>query len=269
MGNKSKARMWRRGIKSFVSLSLAIIMMQVSVMEIVNLYVSASNQQDVCCFPSESESIQYMQFIAENDSVIGISTHTEPITTTNNVTKIQAETTVATTIETSATTLTNTNTTQVITQQVITPLQTTSTVVTQPTVIITKSIVTEQAMVPTAQDAILPETCISQVEGIIPEVKTMTATAYCPCAKCCGKCTGITASGEVATQWCTIGASTQYPFGTIIYIPSLADKPNMGWFIVQDRGGKISNNKIDIFFSTHSEAYNFGRKTFECYIYYP
>jgi 3D (Asp-Asp-Asp) domain-containing protein len=32
---------------------------------------------------------------------------------------------------------------------------------------------------------------------------------------------------------------------------------------VQDRGGAITGNKIDIYFSSHQEALNFGRKTVE------
>ena len=35
----------------------------------------------------------------------------------------------------------------------------------------------------------------------------------------------------------------------------------MGTYIVQDRGGAIKGNKIDIFFNTHQEALNFGRRT--------
>ena len=57
--------------------------------------------------------------------------------------------------------------------------------------------------------------------------------------------------------------------GTIIYIPALSNKPNGGWFVVQDRGGAISNNKLDIFCSTHNEALQFGRRNLECYIYIP
>lgn len=82
-----------------------------------------------------------------------------------------------------------------------------------------------------------------------------TATGYCPCAKCCGKTTGITASGAKAQAGVTVAMPSKYAFGTQIQIQ------NMGTYTVQDRGGAIQGNKIDIFFSTHQEALNFGRRT--------
>lgn len=55
--------------------------------------------------------------------------------------------------------------------------------------------------------------------------------------------------------------------GTIIYIPHFKDAPNEGWFVVQDRGSAISNNKIDIYMNTYNECVTFGRRNLECYIY--
>lgn len=111
------------------------------------------------------------------------------------------------------------------------------------------------------------KTLSAKVEGKTPTVKTINTSAYCSCASCCGKTNGITSSGAKATAWYTVAAGKAYPIGTIIYIPALSNKPNGGWFVVQDRGGAISNNKLDIFCSTHSEALQFGRKNLECYIY--
>lgn len=84
---------------------------------------------------------------------------------------------------------------------------------------------------------------------------TATVTAYCGCSSCCGKSTGITASGTKATAGRTIAASSQYSFGTKIEIQGY------GTYIVEDRGGAITGNRIDMFFSSHSEALAFGRKT--------
>lgn len=81
------------------------------------------------------------------------------------------------------------------------------------------------------------------------------ATGYCPCSICCGNSNGITASGTTATAGRTVAMSSNYNFGTKIEIQ------NMGTYIVEDRGGAIQGNKIDIFFNTHSEALNFGRRT--------
>ena len=109
-----------------------------------------------------------------------------------------------------------------------------------------------------------------KVEGITPIVKTLNASAYT--ASTCGKSPsskgyGVTASGAKASSWYTVAAGKGYPIGTVIYIPSMKNKPNGGWFVVQDRGGAISNNKLDIYMSTYNECIQFGRKNLECYIY--
>lgn len=82
-----------------------------------------------------------------------------------------------------------------------------------------------------------------------------TATGYCPCEKCCGVADGLTASGEYAKANHTVAMPKSYPFGTKIEIKGY------GTYIVEDRGGAIKGNKIDIFFNTHQEALNFGKKT--------
>ena len=106
-----------------------------------------------------------------------------------------------------------------------------------------------------------------KVEGITPKVSTFNTSAYCACRSCCGKTNGITASGAKASQWCTIAAGSCYPMGTVIYIPYFKNKPNGGWFVVQDRGGAISSNRIDVFMSSHSQALQFGRRNLTCYVY--
>ena len=111
------------------------------------------------------------------------------------------------------------------------------------------------------------EAVAASVAGIEPKVVTLNTSAYCSCVRCCGKSNGITSSGAQATEWYTVAAGSGYPIGTVIYIPALADKPNGGWFVVQDRGGAISNNRIDVYMGSHQAAINFGRKNLECYIY--
>ena len=109
-----------------------------------------------------------------------------------------------------------------------------------------------------------------KVEGITPTVRTLNASAYT--ASTCGKAPGSsgygrTASGAMASSWYTVAAGSGYKLGTVIYIPYFANKPNGGWFVVQDRGGAISNNKIDIYMGTYNECISFGRRNLECYIY--
>lgn len=112
-----------------------------------------------------------------------------------------------------------------------------------------------------------PEAIAASVEGMTPTVRNLNTSAYCACMICCGKTNGVTSSGAIAKEWYTVAAGSGYPIGTVIYIPALADKPNGGWFVVEDRGGAISNNKIDIYMGSHSAALIFGRRNLECYIY--
>lgn len=109
-----------------------------------------------------------------------------------------------------------------------------------------------------------------KVANITPEVKTLNASAYT--ASTCGKSVtdsgyGRTASGSMAQSWYTVAAGKGYPIGTVIYIPYFKDKPNGGWFVVQDRGSAISNSKIDIYMDSYSDCKKFGRRNLECYIY--
>ena len=77
-------------------------------------------------------------------------------------------------------------------------------------------------------------------------------TGYCGCASCCGKSNGITASGTHATAGRTIAADTSlFPFGTKLKIGENV-------YTVEDRGGAIRGNRIDVFFSSHSEALKWG-----------
>ena len=85
------------------------------------------------------------------------------------------------------------------------------------------------------------------------ETKIFKITAYCPCAKCCGKQTGITASGTRATAGRTIAASSQYAFGTKLLI-------NGQVYTVEDRGGAIKGNKIDVYMDSHAQALAWGVK---------
>ena len=110
----------------------------------------------------------------------------------------------------------------------------------------------------------------ASVANIEPSVVTLNATAYT--ASTCGKSPsdpgyGITASGVRATSWYTVAAGRGYSLGTVIYIPYFKDAPNGGWFVVQDRGGAISNSKLDVYMDTYDDCMSFGRRNLECYVY--
>lgn len=85
-------------------------------------------------------------------------------------------------------------------------------------------------------------------------------TGYCGCASCCGKTNCITASGTYATAGRTIAADTShFPFGTKLKIGDTV-------YTVEDRGGAIRGNRIDIFFSSHSEALQWGVRYCDVYV---
>lgn len=109
------------------------------------------------------------------------------------------------------------------------------------------------------------------IESSIPKftlekLGEFTLTAYCSCEKCCGEYAlnrptdengneiVKTASGAIAKPNYTIAADTNVlPFGTKIRI-------NGHTYEVQDRGGAIKGNRIDIYFADHESARKFGRQ---------
>ena len=120
-------------------------------------------------------------------------------------------------------------------------------------------------------------------DGLIyGKVVRIETTAYCPCGSCCDwvlnakghpvhstgknrgkpKSVGITASGKMAKPG-TIAADTRYyPMGTVIYVPGY------GYGVVEDRGGDIKGrHRLDLFYNTHKEARNWGRKTVHAVVF--
>ena len=89
----------------------------------------------------------------------------------------------------------------------------------------------------------------------------MNVSAYCICSECCGEwADGITASGKPA-EGKLIAAPRNYSFGTVMEVPGY------GRAIVEDRGGAIKGNKIDLLFPTHQEALVWGRQYITVKVY--
>ena len=107
------------------------------------------------------------------------------------------------------------------------------------------------------------------------ETISLETTGYCKCQKCCGwernwlgqpvyaygpqkgerKKVGVTASGTKAKPGKTIAADVAvFPFGTRLKVPGY------GTGVVEDRGGAIQGNRIDLFFRTHQQALDWGRR---------
>lgn len=92
-------------------------------------------------------------------------------------------------------------------------------------------------------------------------VMMMEVTAYCPCTKCCGEnAQGITASGKPVThnEGRFVAADTRVlPFNTQLSIPGYY---NASPVPVIDRGGAIKGNKLDVYFDSHEDAKQWGRR---------
>ena len=80
-------------------------------------------------------------------------------------------------------------------------------------------------------------------------------SGYCACTKC-GTGTGITASGKpeehtIASDWKVL------PKGTVIILENAVGKDGQvydGVYVVEDRGGGVKNNHLDIYRPTHELA---------------
>lgn len=121
--------------------------------------------------------------------------------------------------------------------------------------------------------------------GRSPVVLAMEVTGYCNCGICCSwerswlglgpsvissgprkgqrKEVGVTASGTRAVRG-TIAADTDVlPFGTIVYVPGY------GYGRVEDRGGKIKGRCLDLWYPSHGDAQEWGRKRLNVRVWMP
>ena len=92
---------------------------------------------------------------------------------------------------------------------------------------------------------------VARTTGSSGESGVYKITAYCSCSICCGKQTGITASGARATANHTIAAPRTFSFGEHVSI-------NGTTYTVEDSGGAIQGNRIDIYMDSHAEALAWG-----------
>ena len=119
--------------------------------------------------------------------------------------------------------------------------------------------------------------------GSATMVVPMEVTAYCPCKQCCEwkrnwrgrpvfasgslkgerKKVGQTASGAQADIGTIAADTTLYPFGTFMYVPGY------GYGRVEDRGGAIKGQRLDVFFKKHRQAEQWGRATVNVHVWLP
>lgn len=95
-------------------------------------------------------------------------------------------------------------------------------------------------------------------------------TAYCACEKCCGEWAlnrpnGIVYGAAGVELTAGVSCASPLPFGTVVEIEGL------GEYIVQDRTAqwvvdKYGENLIDIYFSNHEAACEFGLQYHNVYL---
>lgn len=116
-------------------------------------------------------------------------------------------------------------------------------IITEP---VNKIVQVQKKVQTTSRSSVTPRTA-----AVPTNATTYKVTAYCSCAKCCGKTSGRTASGTQATAGRTVAAPANFAFGT---------KLNIGGqiYTVEDRGGAIKGNRIDIYVNSHAAALQWG-----------
>lgn len=89
----------------------------------------------------------------------------------------------------------------------------------------------------------------------LPSRDIFTVTAYCPCRVCCGRWAGgPTASGQRPRPGLTVAGPRALPLGTRVRIEGLGER------LVQDRLARKYDARFDVFFASHAEAKQFGRR---------
>lgn len=94
---------------------------------------------------------------------------------------------------------------------------------------------------------------------------TVEVSAYCHCYSCSGGWGTRTADGT-GVSWGVIAAPPELSLGTKMKIQGFGDKI----FTVRDRGGYIKKvngvYRLDVYFPSHSQALQYGRRVVKAYI---
>ncbi|MBQ6430801.1 MAG: G5 domain-containing protein [Oscillospiraceae bacterium] len=104
-------------------------------------------------------------------------------------------------------------------------------------------------------------TTVSGTSYRYSDVLTVTCTAYS-----CGDRVGTTATGTVARVGAVAVDPRYIPLGTKMYIVSNDGQYIYGYCTAEDTGGSIKGYKIDLYFDTFDECWEFGVRTCTVYI---
>lgn len=118
--------------------------------------------------------------------------------------------------------------------------------------------------------------------GMMPIVVEMKTTSYCHCRRCCSykwflfvpyqktgalsfrlKHVGVTSSGAMARPGTIAADTTLYPYGTVMHIPGY------GYGRVEDTGGAVKGQHIDLYRPNHWFARHWGVRTKEVKVWLP
>ena len=123
---------------------------------------------------------------------------------------------------------------------------------------------TEPTEEPTRETEVISDNTITTVGGMTytySDKLTVTCTAY----SCEGR-TGITATGTVARVGAVAVDPRYIPLGTKMYIVSNDGQYVYGYCVAEDTGGLIKGYKIDLYFDTVDECWDFGIRSCTAYI---
>lgn len=104
-------------------------------------------------------------------------------------------------------------------------------------------------------------TTVSGTSYNYSDVLTVTCTAYS-----CGDRIGFTASGTVARVGAVAVDPSYIPLGTKMYIVSNDGQYIYGYCTAEDTGSSIKGYKIDLYFDTFDECWEFGVRTCTVYV---
>ena len=111
----------------------------------------------------------------------------------------------------------------------------------------------------------------------------LLATGYCNCGECCGwtrgedgvavysygemkgrpKEIGRTSGGTIAKHGTIAADPAVFPHGTVIRVPGYGEG------VVEDVGGAIKGNHIDLWFPSHGAAKRWGARRVKCIVHEP
>jgi 3D (Asp-Asp-Asp) domain-containing protein len=119
-------------------------------------------------------------------------------------------------------------------------------------------------------------------KGIQPMVVEMQTTSYCHCRRCCSykwllifpyqktstfgfrfKKVGKTSSGAMVRPGSIAADTSIYPYGTVMHIPGY------GYGIVEDTGGAIKGQHIDLYRPNHWFARQWGVQSKKVKVWLP